>query len=109
VRLTRTWRICFIPRTPTDIDVMQYGGVRAGLTRDAGVFEWLICLDLAAAGIIPGVLFWYHVIHKDRHVVELTREHGHAEEILYRGNDGELAREVTAALRDAARLREETF
>ena len=108
VKLTKTWRIFFVKQAPKDIDVMEYLGVRTGVSSDAGFLEWLICLDLATMGLIPGVVFWYQVIHKDRHHVELTREHGYADQIVYRGNDGELAREVMAALRDAGQLREET-
>jgi hypothetical protein len=108
VRLTRTWRICFIRLVPTEIDVREFAGVRAGLAHEGGFFEWLIVFNLLVPFIIPGLLFWYQVIRLDRHYVVLTREHGRADEILYRGNDGELAREVTAALRDAGQLREET-
>src|SRR5204862_4707907 len=106
VTLTRAWRICFVQRPPQEIDLLPYAGVRVNLSREAGFFEWLICLNLLLYGIVPGVLWWYHVIQTDRYHVALTRDDGHSEEVLYRGNDAAVAEEVAAALRDAGRLRQ---
>jgi len=108
VKLTRTWRICFVALPPAEVDLLQFEGVRVDQVREAGLFEWLLCIDLLMYAIVPGVLWWYHIIYTDRWIVALTRDHGHAVETLYRGNDGDLAKEVAATLRDAARLREET-
>src|SRR5438876_677452 len=74
VRLTRTWRICFVPRPTAEIDLKEYLGVRIGMARDAGYLEWLICLQLLIAGILPGIVFYILVINTDRHYVVLTRE-----------------------------------
>lgn len=105
VVLTRAWRICFVRRPAREIDLRPFAGVRINLSREAGFLEWLIFFNLFLYGIIPGVLWWYHVIQTDRYHVALTRDQGYAEEILYRGNDAALAEEVAATLRDAGRLR----
>lgn len=108
VKLTRAWRFAFWPRAPQRVDLVELEGVRNDVVRDAGLLEWLLCVYLLFYGIVPGVLWWWYIIHKDRWIVVLTRDHGRGVELLYRGNDGALAKEVTATLRDAARLREET-
>jgi hypothetical protein len=107
VKLMKTWRVCFVPRPPTEIALRDYVGVRKGMSRDAGWLEWIICINLIISGLLPGLLFWYKVILTDRHDVVLTRDSGYADVMLYRGTDGSLAEEVTVTLRDAARLREE--
>ncbi len=108
VKLTRTWRICFIAKPPEQIDVLEYHGVRCDLVSEFSFLEWIIFFDLLLYGIIPGILFLVLVMNRDRQVVVLTKDHGYADIILYKGTDAALAREVTSALRDGARLREET-
>jgi hypothetical protein len=107
VCLMRTWRICFVRRPTREIDLLQYAGVRVNISREGGILEWVIFFDLLLYGLIPGLLWWYHIIYTDRYHVALTLDHGRPEVIVYRGNDGKLAKEVAATLRDAGPLREE--
>jgi hypothetical protein len=108
VKLGRTIRLCFFPLPTEHIDIRRSVGVRTEKSSSAGMLEWIICGDLVIFGIIPGIVFWFLVISKDRLHVVITRDRGRAEEVLYRGTDEALANEVAAALRDAGRLTVET-
>jgi hypothetical protein len=104
-RLTQTWRVFFVTRPTQTIDLREYDGVVTGLSLDAGCYEWFILFTLLPWFILPGVLWWYHVIHKKKYHVALARSHGYAEITLYRGNSQEKAEEIAEVLRDAAHLR----
>jgi hypothetical protein len=55
-------------------------------------------------GIIPAILFWYHVIRKDTFFVALTKDHGYAAETLYRGTNEAHAKQIADALHDLSGL-----
>jgi predicted RNA-binding Zn-ribbon protein involved in translation (DUF1610 family) len=103
-RLTRTWYICFIQRPTTIIDLRHYESVVTGRSLDSGCLEWLIFFLLFPYFIVPGIIWWYHVIHKTKFHTALAHSHNYPEIILYRGNNPGQAEEIAATLRDAARL-----
>ncbi len=105
VKLTQTWYVCFVERPTQAIDLREYQGVVTGRSLDAGCFEWLIFFILLAYFIVPGVLWWYHVIRKTKFHTALTHSHNYPDVILYRGNSQEQAEEIAETLRDAAHLR----
>ena len=104
-RLTQTWRVFFIARPTQTIDLRDYDGVVTGRSLDAGFYEWVLFFILLAYLVVPGVLWWYHIIHKPKFHAALARSHGYPEITLYRGNSQEQAEEIAVALRDAAHLR----
>ena len=104
VRLTRTWRVVFVRRPTATIDLREYDGVVTGRSLDAGCYEWFIFFTLLPFFVLPGILWWYHIIHKLKYHAALTRSHGYPEITLYRGNSQERAEEVATTLRDAAHL-----
>jgi hypothetical protein len=105
VKLTKTWRACFIHMTPEVIPLREYEGVSTGVDAEAGCWEWGIAAILFfGCGVIPGILWWYYTIHRDTYFVALTRDHGFPERMLYRGgNDGQM-RDIAETLRDVAEL-----
>lgn len=102
--LIRSWRICFFPCPPGPIDLREYEGISTSKYHDAGLVEWLIFLSLLP-GLFPAFLWWWFAIRPATVQVALTRDHGYAALILYRGWNEEQALEMAHKLSDAAQLR----
>jgi hypothetical protein len=103
--MTRTWRIAFIPMPKAEILLWQYSGVRCGATRDIDVMDWFLFGSLLAAGVIPGLIWWYLAFHKDMLYVTLLKEHGTPALELYRGWNEAQAREMAQIIQDVAGYR----
>ena len=95
--------IFFIRRPTQTLDLREYDSVVTGRSLDAGCYEWFIMFILLSYFVVPGVLWWYHVIHKSKFHAALG-SHGYPEITLYRGSSQERAEEIAEALRDAAHL-----
>ena len=104
VVLTKTWRICFIPRPAETIALREYEGVTAGMADDTNIMDWLIALVLLPFGIVPGIIWWYCAIQSDTYYVALCKNHGYPELTLYRGWNQGRAKEIAATLHDVAGL-----
>ncbi len=104
VRLTKIWTICFIPRPPQKIDVIDYGGVTHGPRDETSIMEWLILLTLLLSGFIPGLLWLYFVFIRTSFEVALTKQHGHDELVVYRGGNDKMVVDIAETLRKVARL-----
>ena len=103
--MTRTWRICFIPMPATEIALWQYMGVRCGSTRDADMMDWFLFGSLFAAGVIPGLIWWYFAFHRDMLYVTMLKEHGTPALEIYRGWNEAQAREMAQIIQDVAGYR----
>lgn len=104
VELTKTWRVCFIPRPPQRVSVRSYEGIVSGKHRDVGFWDYLIFFLLFITGIVPGLIWWYLAIYKVSFHVSLSRDHGFPSYILYSGLSETQMREIAYAVRDAAGL-----
>jgi hypothetical protein len=104
VQLIKTWRVCFFARPPRTIDVRAYNGIIGGRHRDIGPWEYAVCFFLLVSGIIPGIIWWYFVIHKVTFHVSLSRAHGFPECIVYSGWNDLQMKEIAYTLRDACGL-----
>lgn len=99
VRLTHTWRVCFVPQATQTIRLSEYEGVACGQAPDPDAWDWLVLICLTLAGIVLGILWWYFVIHPESFHVSLTKDHGFPERTLYRGWDESLAQEMANTIR----------
>jgi DNA-directed RNA polymerase subunit M/transcription elongation factor TFIIS len=105
VTLTKTRRICFFTAYELPIDVRGHEGVVTGRRSDVTGWEWLVFFFLLLSGIIPGLVWWYYVIHKITFHAALARDHGYPSAIVYQGWDEEQMRDIAVALSGAAGLR----
>ena len=103
--VTSTWRFGFYPLAPKTTEVVGFEGVTTGQSNEAGAVEWMICLSLLCAGVVPAIVWWYNVIHKPDFHVALAVDHGHAEVYVYRGKSEEQMREIGRVLVDAGGVR----
>jgi hypothetical protein len=105
VQVTKTWRAAFFARQPQTIDVRGYEGILSGRHREIGSWEYLMCFVLLGFGIIPGIVWWYFVIHKITFHVSLSRDHGFPAYLVYSGWQEMQMKEIAYALREASGLR----
>jgi hypothetical protein len=105
VRVTVTWRFCFIPFAPRSTEVRGFEGVVAGQYDPSGFWEWFIFCWLLLPGILPALFWWYFVIHKIAYHVSLARDHGYPAVFVYRGRQEEQMRDIAHTLSDASGLR----
>jgi hypothetical protein len=104
VRLTKTWRVCFLARSPTVIPVREYEELATGMEHDVGFMEWFIMLSLVVFFVVPGVLWWYYIILSDVFYVALRKDHGSTALRVYQGHNEDMMRDVAATLSEAAEL-----
>lgn len=105
VQLTKTWRMAFFARPPQTLDVRGYEGIVGGRHREIGSWENMICFLLLGLGVIPGILWWYFVIHKVTFHVSLSQDHGFPAYLVYSGWSEMQMKEIAYTLRDATGLR----
>jgi hypothetical protein len=102
VALTRSWRVCFVPRPPIKLRLSEYDGIGTGMDRDADMWDWLLVLVLLSFGLIPGIIGWYWMIHCDKFFVALVRGHGAPAYFLYRGTSEAHMHDMAATIREVA-------
>lgn len=103
-RLTKLWRLGFVPRPEETIDVRDYESIVSNLFHDVGFWDYFVLVFLFVSGIIPGVLWWYFVLYKASFRLSLTRDHGRPEYQVYAGTNEKQMKEIAFALRDASGL-----
>src|SRR5581483_3388367 len=104
VELTKIWRVCFIERPPTNIEVRGFEGITTGCDDDVGFSDWFVMYCLFFSGILPAILWYFLVISRITYYVALCKDHGYPELILYRGWDQNLMREIADTVQDVTGL-----
>jgi hypothetical protein len=108
VKLWKVWRICFIPRLPEQVRLGDYEGVATGRVANVGWLDFLITFVLFGFGVLPAVLWWYFVIHKDSFFVALTQDHGYPALNVLRSWDDVQVRRIARTLADVTGMHYET-
>jgi hypothetical protein len=104
VVLTKTWRICFIPRPTETVSWREYEGLVTGRSHDSDLTDWLVFFVLFSCGVVPAVIWWWVRIRPDTYFVALSRDHGFPEAMLHRSSSHPRMEEVAAVLQDATGL-----
>jgi hypothetical protein len=104
IRLTKSWRICFIPQAASTIKWRQYEGVAISRNHENGLWDWLTLIFFFMAGVIPAILWWLYVMEPDEFDVALTRDHGCPALVLYRGRSEAMAKEIATCIRNITGL-----
>jgi hypothetical protein len=105
VMLTKTWRICFFVASVRTFEVCGFSGVLTGCSNDVSAWEWIVFGFLMMSGILPGLVWWFCVIHKTTYQAALTRDHGHVEEILFQGWNRDQMADIARTVADASGLK----
>jgi hypothetical protein len=128
VRLSKTWRICFIPLQTEMIPWREYEGIALGKVDDTDMFDWFMLLAIFSSGsamtwplsfalewparailslicgIVVDVLWWYFVIRRVSFYVALCKNHAYPELMLYRGWSEEMMSDMGSVIREATDL-----
>jgi hypothetical protein len=105
VRLTKLWRVCFVPWKPEDIRWRSYDGIALFPHHKAEASDYFMFLLLLFLGVIPGIAWWILIIQPDQYDVALTKDHGSAAMLLYRGRSDEVARDIADSLHNVTDLK----
>jgi hypothetical protein len=104
VKLTKTWRACFIPLTPRPVDWRSHEGIVTGQSREVEIWEWLVLFFMLTLGIIPGILWWYFTMHKVRFHAALATDHGYPSVYLFEGWSEAQMQDIAHTVADATHL-----
>jgi hypothetical protein len=102
--ITKLWRIAMVPIAPQEVNWKSSSGVGVICTHSAGVLEWITCAYLLLLGALPGIAFYFYVMHPDRYIVALTNEYGSTEEMLFRTIDRDQAEEIAETIGNSGTL-----
>ncbi len=92
--LIKTWRICFIPMQPVEIDWRKSHALGIIHTHTTGLLEWFTFFYLLLLFIVPGVLFYWWVIHPMRYQVVLCDVYGSVDDVIFRTTSDEQPDEI---------------
>jgi hypothetical protein len=104
IRLTKTWRICFIPLAPQTFRMSQYEGLVSGQSDEVTFWDKLVFFFLLPAGLIPALIWAYYAFFHVSFFVALAKDHGFPEVILYRGWNEARMREIADTLHEVTGL-----
>jgi hypothetical protein len=107
VRLTCTWRYCFIERPPRRIKWSACEAIRLGRSWCPTLIDWWMGVVLLFHFVVPGIIWYWCVIRPDRTYVALLKDHGCTDETLYIGLNEAHARDMAETIHDVTGLRYE--
>lgn len=102
IRLTLTWRVCFVERPTETLRLGEHEGVTSGKAPAPDFWDYVALIILLVMGVVLGILWWYFVIRPDSFFVALTRDHGVPDKTLYWGWDQEQAQDMEKTIRTVA-------
>lgn len=102
--LTKTWRFFFIPTMPAPIDWKKSHAVGVINTHTIGLLEWMTFFYLLLLFVVPGLVFYWLVIHPMRYQVVLCDVYGSVDEVIYRTTSDEQTEEVCQVVSRATGL-----
>jgi hypothetical protein len=107
VRLTCTWRYCFIERPPRRIKWSACEAIRLGRSWRPTLIDWWMGVVLLFHFVVPGIIWYWCAIRPDRTYVALLKDHGCTDETLYTGLNEAHARDMAETIHDVTGLRYE--
>jgi hypothetical protein len=102
--LTKTWRICFIPSRPIEIDWKKSHALGSINTHSIGFLEWLTFFYLLLLFVVPGIVFYFLVIHPMRYQVVLCDVYGSVDDVIFRTTSEEQPDEICRVVSTATGL-----
>ena len=103
VTLASHWRIAFYPLPPQNIHWREHEGITLVTSNEINLIR-LILLMILLGYCIPGCIFWWLVIHRDKYTVMLCRGHGCAETPIFRTLDVRRGMEVLETVSEVTGL-----
>jgi hypothetical protein len=104
VRITRTWRVGFLPRPPVTVRLAEFESVATGRANEADVWDWVILLFLVPFGLIGAFVYWHFFINQDQFFVSLCKDHGYPSFTLYQGWSQSQMEEIADTVREVGEI-----
>lgn len=102
--ITKYWRFFFYPTPPQKIDWKVSHGTALIPTHNPGPLEWGMMVYLLLFGCLPGILFYWFVIHPERYDIVLCDLHGSTDQAIFRTTKRDLADEICRTINEATTL-----
>jgi hypothetical protein len=103
VKVTKTWRIGFLPLAPDRIPLEDYGSVSTSVTYEGDAIDWVMFgFYLVFGFVIGGILWWIFHLNRD---VCFVRLHNGFTKTLYRGRSHDVMHDIAQTLRNVAGMR----
>jgi hypothetical protein len=102
--LTKTWRFCFIPMKPTEIDWKRSHAMGVIHTHTLGFLEWITFFYLLLLFVVPGIVFYFLVIHPMRFQIVLCDIYGSVDEVIFRTTNEDQPDEICEVVSTATGL-----
>jgi hypothetical protein len=102
--LTKTWRICFIPGRPMEIDWKKSHALGTINTHSIGFLEWLTFFYLLLLFVVPGIVFYFLVINPMRYQVVLCDVYGSIDDVIFRTTSDDQPDEICRVVSTATGL-----
>ena len=104
LRLTQTFRICFLTRPPATLRIRDYEELAAGVEHQFDTMDWIMFLFLLLCGILPGLWWRFYVGSRNTYYLALCRDHGYPVVTLYRGWNREQMEDMAQTIGSVASL-----
>ena len=102
--LTQTWRFCFIPMKPKEIDWKKSHALGIIHTHTLGILEWMTFFYLLLLFVVPGLVFYFLVIHPMRYQIVLCDIYGSVDEVIFRTTNEDQPEEICEVVSTATGL-----
>jgi hypothetical protein len=94
VTMTTQWRVAFLPQPVKTVRWKEHESLIVTQANEFNAIDWCFALILLSYGCLPGILFWWFVIHSDKFTVTLCKDHGFPETPIFRSLSQERAQEI---------------
>lgn len=94
VRLTSTWRVCFLELAPKKVIWRGTEGIAVARSYRIRLEDWWMLVILLFHFVVPALIFWWYVIRPERAYAALLKDHGSTDTMLYLGFNEEQARAI---------------
>lgn len=92
--MTKTWRFCFVPTRPTEIDWRKSHAIGVIHTHSLGFLEWLTFFYLLLLFVVPGIVFYFLVINPMRYQIVLCDIYGSVDDVIFRTTSEDQPEEI---------------
>lgn len=99
--LTRLRRIGFVKVSDEKLNWKESHAIGIAATHGVGCFTWAVCVYLVLLGVVPGLIFYWMVIHPERYEVVQCDVYGSTTGVVFRSTDREQADEAARVIADA--------
>ncbi len=98
VKISRKFRIAFVSLGEKIHLPEGHEGLKCAIRASIGLFEWVVLVFLLLPTLLPGIAFYFLVMHRPFVVVSLTKHTGREETVLFRTRDENQGREIAQIL-----------